>query len=131
MRYITARRYRGPSLGGEVNLPALTPVELRGDGVLYLGEKPLHYAASQRGHDYFARDDDGRGRERFRLCREIIKMCARHSAPGDPWGARLWETPALQAYRRPENDQRWLWNQRFFDAPVEELQWMFQYLKEG
>ena len=131
MKYITTQRHREMTLSGPLNIPALTPVELHPDGKLYLGDKPLHFVTSHRSHTYFSRDDDGRGMERFELCQEIIELCAEHCDPNDPWSDRLWQTPALQPYRQSQNNQRWLWNQRFYDADISELQWILSYLKEA
>lgn len=132
MEYITTQRHREMTLSEKIiNIPALTPVELREDGKLYLGDKPLHFVSSHRGHTYFARDNDGHGMERFDLCQEIIKICAQHCDPQDPWNDRLWCTPAMQVYRRTNNDKRWLWNQRFYDADISELQWILNFLKEA
>lgn len=130
-KYITTQRYRGMTLSGPKNIPALTLVELREDNILYLENKPLHYITSQRGIEYFARNDDGKGLERFELCRKIQGLCAQHSDPNDSWGARLWDTPAMQKYRRANNDVRWLWNRKFYDASIEELEWILNYLKEA
>lgn len=131
MNYVAIKRYKGMSLCGPVNVPAKTSVVLMDDGILYLHDKKLHYASSDRGREFFARDDDGRGLERGRLCSRIQQLCSKHPDPKDPWCAKLTKTPAMQVYRVQKDTPRWLWNQRFFDAPIEELQWIFNFLKEG
>ena len=114
----------------KIHLKKGAHVELKEDRILYYKGQPLHYITSHMGHKYFVRDDDHQGWVRYKLQKEILRLCAAHSAPGDTWGDRLWQTPQMQVYRRPENEDRWLWNQRFYDAKIEELEWIPWYLSK-
>lgn len=102
-------------------------VERRGD-ILYYHDEPLHYVTSHLAHKYYVRNDDHQGLKRHSLQSQIFELCKAHNAPGDRWSDRLWQTPAMQVYRRSNNDERWLWNQRFYDASIVELEWILSYL---
>lgn len=115
----------------KINLKKGSKAYLHDDNILYdpKGQK-LHHLTSHLGHKYFVRNDDHQGWVRHKLHQDIIKLCSEHNKPGDTWGDRLWQTPQMQIYRRPENDDRWLWNQRWYDAKIDELEWILYYLNK-
>lgn len=125
MNYITHTRFRTRAICGDVNIPAKTPIEERG-GMLYYNGRPLCAARSQNALDYFARNDDGRGMERGRLTKAIITRLK-----GDPreqevqarWD-KVWDDELCQKYKRPEHADHWLWNKDFYNAPIEDLQYI-------
>ena len=117
MNYIVHTRFKGMALCGEVNLPAFTPAECR-DGTIWCGDKPICYKDSENDHQHFSRDDDGSGMLRGRLTQAIQKELAK---PGDGHQARwdkVWADPLCQPYKRPEDKDYWLWNDRFFEADI-------------
>ena len=73
MKYITFQRFKGIAICGEINLPALTEVKLKGN-MLYQDNKPTYIFTSENAHKYFARNDDGQGMERGRLTQQIQKI---------------------------------------------------------
>lgn len=123
-RYVTRRRARFKALSGEVNIPYGTVLENRG-GTLMLNGKRICRASSQNACDYFSRDDDGQGVERGKLVTAILAQLkpdlrnddAGHQARWD----KVWADRLCQRYRRLEHEDYWLWNQAFYEAPVEDL----------
>lgn len=121
MDYIVTKRARFMSLSGKANLPYGTEVESE-NGVLMLNGAPLCADHSQNAHDYFSRNDDGRGLERGKLVRAIMKtLAARDKQHQERWD-RVWEDTICQKYKRAEHADYWLWNHDFFNAPIHDLQ---------
>ena len=111
-RYIVKQRARIDTITGPVNLPYGTTVEAVEDYLIHQGRR-LCAVTSRLAHQYFARDDDGQGRERGAL----EKRDKDHQARWD----RVWEDPVCQKYRHPEHEDHFIWGHAFFEAPVEDL----------
>lgn len=128
MQYITHTRCRIKSISGDVNIPATTPVERIGD-MLYYDGKPLCAVRSQNSLDFFCRDDDGNGMERGKLTKSIMVTLKERRAVDDPayqarWD-KVWDDKLVcPQYKRPEHADYWLWNQKFFDAPLDDLRYI-------
>lgn len=123
-RYVARRRARFKSRSGQVNIPYGTALENQG-GTLMLNGKPLCYATGQNACDYFSQNDDGRGLERGALVAAILARLERKPHKEDAgyqarWD-KVWADRLCQQYRRREHEDRWLWNQDFYDAPVDDL----------
>ena len=80
--------------------------------------------------EYFARNDDGRGLERGKLSQAIIKtMLAR---PGEMreqlqerWNVIWNDKLVCPRYRKTVADSGdWLWSIGFFNAPIEDLEYI-------
>lgn len=121
--YIAARRARFCTAGGPVNIPWGTQVEAV-DGFLYLEGRGLCAVTSQNAHDYFARNDDGNGPERGKLSAAIVaKLSAKDAGHAKRW-EKVWEDPTCRKYKRVDYSDYWLWNHEFFEAPLEDLQYI-------
>ena len=122
--YVARKRARFKSCNGqEVNIPYGTAVEAQA-GVLQWNGMPLCLDTSQNAYDYFSQNDDGQGLERGKLVEAIISRLEKRDAG---WQARwdlIWADPMLRRYKRPEHETHWLWNQDFYDAPVEILRYI-------
>lgn len=124
MKYIVHRRFKSKAICGDVNLPAMTECELRGN-ILYLGEKELCVVTSENSHQYFARNDDGNGMLRGVLTQAIQKRLSVRKSQDDPdyqarWD-KVWEDSACQPYKRADYEDMWFWNHDFFGADIETL----------
>lgn len=121
MSYITHNRYRGKAItGGEVNLPAFT--ELReSDGVLIAGDQIICTVKSNVAHTHFARNDDGEGMTRGGLTRAITTRMKKRDAEWQARWDKVFDDSLCQQYKRPEHDDRWLWNHEFYNAPIDDL----------
>lgn len=124
MRYIVHRRFRDKVICGHVNLPYGTVCELKGE-VLYHRDKPLCYATSENAHQFFARDDDGQGEKRGKLVHDIL---ARLKGNQPAWD-RVWSNLSIRKYKRKEFADFWLFNHDFYNAPIEDLEYILKIVK--
>ena len=122
-RYITRRRARFQSMSGPVNLPWGTEAENR-DGFLWRGDNQLCAASAQNTKEFFVQDDDGQGQERGQLVNAILDRLGprevRKGASGPRW-EKIWTDPQCRRYKRPEDEEYWLWNEDFYNAPIKAL----------
>lgn len=124
MDYIVYKRFRQ----GDVNLPAMTECESKGN-VIFCRGKEICAVASANAHQYFARNDDGRGMERGALAQAIQKALRTNKDPRTDkayqakWD-KVWGDALCQKYKRTEHADHWLWNHEFFNAPIEDLRYI-------
>lgn len=71
MKYITGKDFNLKGIEGKFHLPVNTELE-RIDNTLYFGNHPICYATSNYAKEYFARNDDDNGIERFNLSHQIL-----------------------------------------------------------
>lgn len=72
MEYITGRHYNKKGIEKIITInkgTKLTEV----DKILYKGNHPICFISSQDSFDYFARNDDEKGQERFDLSHKIVE----------------------------------------------------------
>lgn len=145
MKYIAHQRFRAKAISGDVNIPAQTECELVGNMIMHNG-KPICYATSYNGEQYFARNDDGNGMERGRLTRAIMKKLAEHGEdenytedPAEPvleseekekkrpktehqkrWD-KVWGDFGCRRFKRDEDEDTWHWDHSFYHADIESL----------
>ena len=103
--YIVRKRARFVSINGPVNLRYGTPVDAV-DGFLVHNGRPLCAVTSESAHRYFARNDDGNGKD------------AGHQMRWD----LLWSDPEAQKLRHPDHADFWLWGHAFFEADMADLE---------
>ena len=122
-RYITRKRARIEGICGKVNIPYGTALETKDAYLLYEGSR-LCVLTSQNAYDFFTQNDDGMGKERGELLNRItatlMKQTSGHSAR---WG-KIWDDPRCQKYKRPEQEDHWIWNHDFYNGPVEDLRYI-------
>lgn len=104
MKYVVHRRFKDKAICGEVNLPAMTICE-ETNGYIFHGDKLLCVVTSENAHQFFARDDDGAGMLRGKLCAFYLNLCkSDHSAGGITFESAKakgfvedpsWESPAI------------------------------------
>ena len=156
MTYLVTRRFKAKTMSGIVNLPYGTACELRGETIYHSG-KPLCFVTSENAHNYFSRNDDGQGERRGALVREIMRRLtendikyfegddspfgggkiypeklaaynAREKERLSAWG-RVWDDPAIRKYKRVEFADYWLFNHDFYNAPIEDLEYILKIVK--
>lgn len=113
MKYIVHQRYRGKSLCGDINIPAMTECESVGRFITIDG-KPICAITSEVAHQYFAINEDGEGMTRGRFIIAIQKKLIQSK---QLWG-KIWDDPLCQPYKRTDHEDTWLWNQAWYEAPV-------------
>lgn len=129
MKYITHQRFNERVICGEVNLPAMTEVDLIGK-MLYWQNKPLCVFTSENAHKYFARNDDNNGMERGRLTQLIKSILEKNDEKCQDRWDKIWKDKLCQKYKRIEYADYWLWNTAFFNAPIEDLKYIYNLIKE-
>lgn len=137
MQYVVHRRFRAKCLGGIVNLPYGTECDSHGELIMHNG-KPLVVTTSENAHQFFARNDDGKGLERGQLTQTILSLLKKqYNETAEQkqrrlaaWG-RIWSDPKLDIYRMREHADHWLWNHAFFNAEISDLQYILKIVKGG
>lgn len=124
MKYICYQRYRGGSYQGYVNIPYGSQLESIGFKLFY-NSKFFGYTSSQVCFDHFMANDDGMGLDRGKLIQIIQKCLIKHP---DRW-ARLSSNLKLQKFRRPEHQDVFVWNFKFYNATIEELEYIYSLVK--
>ena len=124
MQYIVHHRFRDKSICGPVNLPYGTTCESSGNMIFWNG-KPLCVVTSQNAKEHLAINEDGHGLERgeitHRIAFEQFGLREQQSPAYKERWVYVWGDESLRQYKRPDNDDYWLWNDAFFHAPIEEL----------
>lgn len=147
MKYVTCKHYERPGLF----MPAGVECEEVNGVIMYLGV-PVCSAKSRVAHQYFAANDDGNGMERWKLAMAIeaaiiekahednVKMSETEADAEEDepnvimpirFKAPIKQESALQeladddlcaSYRREDVQDVWMWNQAFYNAPIEDLE---------
>lgn len=132
MEYIACKRFKGAAIGGKVNIPAGTVCEARND-MIYYGEIAVCAVKSHTAHQYFARNDDGRGMVRWRLTQAILKkLAARDDGYQERWD-KVWDDSVCKLYKREDHEYHWLWSDDFYTANLMTLKYIAHLVgaKEG
>ena len=121
MRYIVTRRFRGKAICGAVNLPYGTACEIQ-DGYLILDDgRRLCAVTSQNAYDHFSRDDDGLGKERGKLVKDIRRTLERRDAKHQARWDALWADAVANRLRRKDSPDFWIWSFDFYNADIPDL----------
>lgn len=121
MSYVAIRRARFLGINGFVNIPYGTKMDQQGRFICHNG-KPICTINSHSGRAYFAPDNDGRGLERGALIAAIKGTLERKDADHQKRWNKIWGSLMCKRYQNPEHSDFWVWNQAFYEAPVEDLQ---------
>lgn len=120
IQYIVKKRMKAEGLDGYFNLPYGTTGEAVGE-IIYCEGKAVCAVKSRKAHLFFARNDDGKGRERGALTLAITKRLEKRDKDHQGRWDRVWEDPVCQKYRHQEHEDHFIWGHAFFEAPVEDL----------
>ena len=118
--YLCRKRARFDGISGQVNIPYGTALICQ-DGFLMHQNKPLCGITSQNAYDFFSQNDDGMGRERGDLVGRILSRLQKRDSGYQARWNKVWEDARCQKYKRPENEDHWIWNFDFYNGPVEDL----------
>ena len=123
MQYIVHKRFKGKGIGGEMNLPVFTVCQEENGMISYDG-KAICVNTSENAHQYFARDNDGKGFLRGKLTQAIQQKLSKRDDNYQTRWDKIWEDPMCQKFKKKEHGDYWLWNHAFFHAEIEELQYI-------
>lgn len=128
--YVTNKRFKAKCQCGRVNIPYGTTIEQNGV-YLMLNGKPICYTTSQDAYDYFSCNNDGCGLKRGELVHEIKRRLAKHDGKHQARWDKLWENEdRIGKFRQKEHGDHWLWGFEFYNAPIEDLEFILNTIKE-
>lgn len=146
MDYIVCRRIHKPVICGDINLKHGTICEQNGDYITDSNTRPICSTNSQDAYDYFARNDDEQGTKRFFLTHDILKKTENKD---DSWirlhtkqqyfdwkrtydkiWSKIWLDKKLAKFKRPEYQNFWIWNYDFYNASIEDLEYIEKLIEE-
>ena len=128
--FICRKRAKFPGIDGPVNIPHGTVLACQ-DGFLMLKSKRVCAVTSQHSVDHFCQNDDGMGELRGKLVAEILRNLTRRDATYQNRWDRIWNDSVSRKYKRPEQDDYWLWSFVFYNAPVQDLQHIADLVRVG
>ena len=118
--YLARKRARFEGICGHVNIPYGTTLTVQDGFIMWKGQQVCGIT-SQNAYDFFTQNDDGMGQERGELLNRIIpKLEKRDAGYQARWG-KIWEDALCQKYKRPDQEEHWIWNFDFYNGPVEDL----------
>lgn len=133
--YIVNARFKGKAMSNEIlNLPYGTQCGNNQNIITYCG-KPICYNTSQNAYDYFSRNDDGNGLARGLLVKKIMDRLAivdNDNTKGkhqERWN-KLWDDERANKLKREDSPDYWLWSQKFYEAEIEELEHIWELIKD-
>lgn len=121
--YLCRKRARFDGISGQVNIPYGTALICQ-DGFLMHQNKPLCGITSQNAYDFFSQNDDGMGRERGDLVGRILSRLQKRDSGYQARWNKVWEDARCQKYKRPEQEDHWIWNHDFYNGPIEDLRYI-------
>lgn len=132
MKYIVIKRFKRKGMDGEFNIPYGTQLDEIGGVLFYNGKKVCNdHSAVMR--EYFTRDDDGNGKKRAKLAKEICDtLHIREGETQEEWDERwkvVWKDELCRKYNKQPDSSDWLWNIEFYNAPIEDLEYIKTLIK--
>lgn len=118
--YIARKRVRLEGIGGAVNIPYGTKIEVMGNLLVFRG-KAICFTTSQSAYDYFSQNDDGNGLVRGKLVQAIMDTLGKRDKQHQERWNRVWDDPACQPFKQEEHEDYWLWNHDFYNADLADL----------
>lgn len=128
INYIVHTRFKQKAICGEVNFPYGSLCIATNNLITYKGS-PICYITSQNAYDYFANNDDGQGLKRGELTQSITKLLAKRDKFYQARWDKIWADKTLTKFKRPENADYWLWNFEFYNASIEDLEYIYNLIK--
>jgi len=125
MKYVCCKEYRKNAF--PMLITEGTSLQSFGKEILFMG-RLVCFTTSQNAYDHFARDDDGKGRLRFSLTREILSEVVLAKAHGNDQ-AIFRGIRSDPQFRKMMTDG--YWNQAFYEADVKELERLLASSKEA
>lgn len=120
--YMVRKRYKKKCIQGFINLPYGTEVWCSDNNLLFYNNKPICYVNSQDGLDYFVSNENGSGEERAKLIEWILNYTDKKFLQNELLYNKIWDMIwSKRDYlnlKRSDNDDRWIWNYKFFRAPI-------------
>ena len=131
--YIVTKKFSGHVICGDIVLQAGIQLPTS-QGYILCPEGPVCVVTSQNAYDYFAQNDDGNGERRGFLTQDILRRLRKLKPSAQRydhiWG-KIWEDAICLKYKRPEHADHWLWNYDFYNAKIEDLEYIRNLVMKG
>lgn len=129
-QYIVIKRFRGKTISGNLNLPYGTVCYVADCGdkqrAIVCDKGIVCNVISAAAFQFFAQNDDGNGFERGRLTQAIVKCLEPKEYDityQDKWD-KVWNDPICHKYKDTDFADHWLWDYKFYNAPLFDLQYI-------
>ena len=129
MKYVVHKRFKKKALCGQVNIPATTECNEENGCIYLLDGRAICYTDSMNACQHFARDDDGNGMLRGNLTQEIMRILTKRDKNYQARWDKIWDDKFCEKFKRPEYENRWFWNDDFYNASIEDLQYILKLIK--
>lgn len=129
--YVVKKRFHVKSMENQtLNLPYGTICDSK-ENIISYNNRPICFTTSQIAYDYFSRNDDDKGLERGKLVNKILSTLSnkKDGKYQDRWD-KLWEDECCHKFRRKEHGDHWLWSFDFYNAEIEDLQYILDKISE-
>lgn len=121
MLYVCHTRFKEMALCGKVvNIPA-TSILINDNGILTWNGMNITYYDSENAHLYFSTNVDGKGMERGKLVKSIVKSMQVSNKNHKAKREKVYKDPICLKYCRGDVTDAWIWNHNFYNAPIEDL----------
>lgn len=128
MEYVCFRRFKDNAICGKVNIPKGSLLYIDNGYLIYNGDT-ICSNTSQNCYEYFARNNDGNGIVRGELTQKIIKVLAKRDNNYQKRWDKIWSDMSLLKFKRKEFDDYWLWNHEFYNASINDLEYIYDKIK--
>lgn len=131
--YIVTTKFNSHAISGHMVIPEGTTLNAY-RGYIVCPQGVVCSVASQNAFDYFSQNDDGKGRERGKLVHDILRRLRKLKPSAqrhDHTWRKIWEDAVCLKYKRPEHDDHWVWNYDFYNADIEDLEYIRNLIIKG
>lgn len=135
-QYMVRRRLKGQNRKGQpINIPYGTLLECR-EGLIYWKDEVICNDDCQMQKDYLIQANDTNPKGRADLIEKIFKLLASKEYSNEAedkkrqarWDA-LWKDKTANEFRRQDYEDYWLWNNRFYDAAYQDLNYIYELIR--
>lgn len=131
--YITTKKFNGRAICGNITLPVGTDVHVERNFIL-CPDGPVCTTTSQTAYDYFSQNDDGQGERRGFLTQDIQRRLRKLKPSAQRYDyiwSKIWKDEICLKYKRQEHADHWLWNYDFYNADIEDLEYIRNLVMKG
>lgn len=131
--YIVHTQFQGLTM---FNMPiTLLPLTIlyNNDHIIFKDAQPLMTDSCMNCYNHLSRNDDDNGLRRGQLTQDIISKLTRSNYErqddyNNQWEI-IWNDNLCLKYKRKDHEDFWLWNHEFYNAPIEDLEYIKSLIK--
>lgn len=127
--YICIKSFQQVGISGKVNIQK--DAKLSADDMyIYFRNNPVCVVTSANACEYFAINDDGKGKERGKLINQIKNLLAQKDSKHQARWDKLWSDFGANLLRRKDHEDFWIWGMPFYHASIDNLTRIYKLIKE-